>query len=59
MTFAFGETFPNSLLQDELPTQDSHHQRGGEVFVQVGERFHGFRTEQMITVQVRLPPEFE
>ena len=59
MTFALGKSIPDALLQDQLPAQNAHHQRGGEVLVQVRERFHWFGTKQVITVQVRLPPEFE
>ena len=59
MTFPFRESIPEALLQYQLPAQNAHHERSGEVLVQVGESFHGFGTEQVITVQIRLPLEFE
>jgi hypothetical protein len=59
MAFAFSESVPNALLEHQLPAQDAHQQGGGEILVQVRERFHWFGTQQIITVQVRLPPEFE
>jgi hypothetical protein len=59
MTSAFRKSFTDALLQDQLPAQNAHHQRGGKVLVNVRERFDWFGTKQVITVQVRLSPEFQ